>query len=125
MHRWDIYLPKKTGCYSLMPEKNRCASTLKTALMLPHLFFLRHPDDFSLNDLWKRHSPVNSMLFRVASHMWAKSYLNEKECQHVVMKPFPQYLSDKPIYSPPDGLVDTTFELASDVPTYCLQAPME
>ncbi|GFS96354.1 hypothetical protein TNCV_16981 [Trichonephila clavipes] len=37
-------------------RENSCESILKTALMMPHVFFLPHTDDFSLNGRKKRHS---------------------------------------------------------------------
>ncbi|GFW74920.1 transposable element Tc1 transposase [Trichonephila clavipes] len=59
------------------------------------------------------------------SHNWTANNLNEKFCWPVGTKTYTQCKYIKGIYSPPDGEQDTALELGSDVPAYCLQAPME
>ncbi|GFW36948.1 hypothetical protein TNCV_5018471 [Trichonephila clavipes] len=89
--------------------------------MFPYLFFLRHPDDFTEGSYGYQH-PLCAGFY---SHMWVANNLNEEECRLVVTKTYPQCQCDWLAYSPLDAELDTAPELGSDVPAYCLQAPME
>ncbi|GFT95760.1 hypothetical protein TNCV_311231 [Trichonephila clavipes] len=70
-------------------------------------------------------SLLNSILFWITLAHVSSNYLNEKECQSVVIKTYPQCQSDRGIQSSPDGLLGIASELISDAPANCLEAPME
>ncbi|GFU31770.1 hypothetical protein TNCV_1176391 [Trichonephila clavipes] len=57
--------------------------------------------------------------------MWAANYLNENECQPVVIKTYPQCQIDRAIYSAPDSKLGSAPKLVSDALVYCLGSPME
>ncbi|GFU14254.1 hypothetical protein TNCV_3579251 [Trichonephila clavipes] len=79
---------------------------VESTLILQSPFLSQH----SVTTIYRKETHVNNIHCWLASHLWIAIYLKEKECRFVVIKTYPQYQSDREIYSYPDGMLGTATE---------------
>ncbi|GFW29432.1 hypothetical protein TNCV_743741 [Trichonephila clavipes] len=82
---------------------------------MPHLFFLRHPDNFKHNVFLEGSSGKQYLMcWAPLTHVGKKRY-EWRKCRPVVTKIYPQNQCGRAIYCPPYGKLDTASKLGSHV----------